>query len=385
MLSSGSLPSEAGTKMTLEEIARLAGVSRSTVSRVINEDPKVNAATRERVRQFIKAYDFHPNTAARALAGRRSRVIGLVIPQALNAIFADPYFPTLIQSCAAACDERGYYLMLSLVLQQSDDTFRWLIRARHMDGLIVASALTEDAFVTRLLDERFPFVLVGRRSDRTDITTIDVDNAHGAHLAAQHLAELGYARIATITGPLNMVAALDRRDGFLAGLQAIGVETPAAYIQEGDWSEWSGTQGMERLLCATPPPEAVFVASDSMALGALKAIRAAGLSVPEDIALVGFDDIPLAAAANPPLTTVHQPIAQLGHLAAATLIDLLEMPPAAAHGARAQHIVLPTELVVRASCGQALHCAATLRFPPSNVASEGGARHRLSIPTAVIG
>ena len=97
MLSNGSLPSEAGTKMTLEEIARLAGVSRSTVSRVINEDPKVNAATRERVRQFIKAYDFHPNTAARALAGRRSRVIGLVIPQALNTIFADPYFPTLIQ------------------------------------------------------------------------------------------------------------------------------------------------------------------------------------------------------------------------------------------------------------------------------------------------
>ncbi len=298
--------------MTLEEIARLAGVSRSTVSRVINDDPNVRAATREQVWQVIKANDFHPNTAARALAGRRSRVIGLVIPQALNAVFADPYFPTLIQGSAAACDDRGYYLMLSLVLQQSDDTFRWLIRARHMDGLIVASALTEDSFVARLLDEHFPFVLIGRKPEHTDITTIDADNAHGASMAAQHLAQLGYGRIATITGPLNMVAAIDRREGFLCGLQAVGIEVPAAYIQEGDWSEWSGTQAMERLLHATPPPEAVFVASDSMAIGALKAIRAAGLKVPEDIALVGFDDIPLAATAEPPLTTVHQPIDQLG-------------------------------------------------------------------------
>ena len=384
MLSNGSLPSEAGTKMTLEEIARLAGVSRSTVSRVINEDPKVNAATRERVRQFIKAYDFHPNTAARALAGRRSRVIGLVIPQALNTIFADPYFPTLIQGSAAACDDRGYYLMLSLVLRQSDDTFRWLIRTRHMDGLIVASALTDDSFVAGLLDEHFPFVLIGRKPERGDIITIDADNLHGASMAAQHLAQIGYARIATITGPTNMVAALDRREGFLCGLQAMGIETPAAYIQVGDWSEASGTQGMERLLRATPPPEAVFVASDGMAIGALKAIRAAGLKVPADIALMGFDDIPSAATTEPPLTTVHQPIEQLGHLAAATLIDLLETAPAAANGARAQHIVLPTELVIRRSCGQALRGAAEQRSAASNLSGEGGVKHRLSIPAALL-
>jgi LacI family transcriptional regulator len=348
--------------MTLEEVARLAGVSRSTVSRVINDDPNVRAATREWVCQVIKANDFHPNTAARALAGRRSRVIGLVIPQALNAIFADPYFPALIQGCAAACDERGYYLMLSLVLRQADNTFRLLIRTRHMDGLIVASALTEDSLVGRLLDERFPFVLIGRKSEHADITTIDADNAHGARLAAQHLVQIGYGRIATITGPLNMVAAIDRREGFLCGLQAMGIGVPAAYIQEGDWSEWSGTQAMERLLQAAPRPEAVFVASDSMAIGALKAIRAAGLKVPEDIALVGFDDIPLAATAEPPLTTVHQPIDRLGFLAASTLIDLLQRDRAKDDGG-AQHIVLPTELVVRASCGQALRFAAHPRSP----------------------
>ena len=114
-----------------------------------------------------------------------------MIPQALNAIFADPYFPMLIQGSAAACDERGYYLMLSLLLRQSDDTFRWLIRARHMDGLIVASALADDTFVTRLLDEHFPMVLVGRLPAHADITTVDVDNVHGASMAVLHLAKLG--------------------------------------------------------------------------------------------------------------------------------------------------------------------------------------------------
>lgn len=354
---------QAATKMTLEEIARLAGFSRSTVSRVINDDPNVKSDTRALVWQVIKAHDFHPNPAARALAGRRSRVIGLVIPQALNAIFADPYFPMLIQGCAAACDERGYYLMLSLVLRQSDDTFRWLIRARHMDGLIVASALTDDAFVDRLLDERFPLVLIGRGYNHPNIVAVDADNVHGASMAARHLAQMGYARIAIITGPANMVAAIDRRDGFLSTLHAMGIELPAKYIQDGDWSELSGMQAMERLLQQTPPPEAVFVASDSMAIGALKAIQAAGLRAPEDIALVGFDDIPLAAVVEPPLTTVHQPIDRLGFLAASTLIDLLETVPSMSDNGGAHHIVLPTELVVRASCGQALRRAISPRSP----------------------
>jgi len=358
-----SLSTQVEKKMTLEEVARLAGVSRSTVSRVINDDPNVSAETRGRVRQVIKAHDFHPNPAARALAGQRSQVIGLVIPQALTTIFADPYFPMLIQGSAAACDARGYFLMLSLVLRQSDDTFRWLLQSRRIDGVIVAAALMEDVLVTRLLDAHFPFVLIGREPERTALITIDADNVHGAGLAARHLVQMGYVRIATITGPLNMLAAVDRREGFLYTLRTMGIETPAEYIQMGDWSESSGKLAMQRLLRVSPPPEAVFVASDSMAIGALKAIRAAGLKVPDDIALVGFDDIPLAAAVEPPLTTIHQPIDQLGFLAASSLIDLLETAAIETGGNGARHIVLPTELVVRASCGHTLRCAAGAQSP----------------------
>lgn len=339
--------------MTLEEIARLAGCSRSTVSRVINHEPNVRAETRERVLRIIKEHDFQPNPAARALAGRRSRVIGLVIPQPLSTIFTDPYFSMLIQGCATACDERGYYLMLSLVLRQADDTYRWLIRSRHIDGLLIAPPLIDDPFVPHLLDRRLPLVMIGRIPGRTDIPTVNLDNIDGARLATQHLLKLGYTRIATITGAMNLVGALDRLEGYLDALRKAGIEPPGEYIQEGDWSEASGTRAMERLLQIVPRPEAVFAASDSMAIGAMKAIRAAGLRVPEDIAIVGFDDMPTAAMVDPPLTTVHHPIERIGFLAASMLIEQLELSSTQLDSS-VQHVVLPSRLVIRKSCGQEL-------------------------------
>jgi LacI family transcriptional regulator len=331
---------------TLEQIAALAGVSRSTVSRVVNQHPRVDPATRERVLQVIRDQDFHPNTAARTLAGRRSQIIGVVIPQALGSVFADPYFPMLIQGVSAACDERGYYLMVSFVQPQSADAFRRIVRAGHLDGLVVASALTEDAFVQRLEGEGFPFVLIGRPFGESSAISVDVDNERGAAMAVQHLARLGYDRIATITGPLNMVAAVDRREGFSTAMQQVGLEVHADYVQEGDWSEWSGERAMSVLLNLPLRPEAVFAASDNMAIGALKAIRRAGLRVPDDVALVGFDDISLASAVEPPLTTVRQPIHRLGYTAAAVLLDGLLRPDRMA-AKQGERIVLPTELVVR--------------------------------------
>lgn len=336
---------------TLEQIAKLAGVSRSTVSRVVNNQSNVDDATRARVWQVIREHDFHPNSAARALASRRSEIVGLIIPQALNAVFADPYFPTLIQGISAACDERDYYLMLSFVTQGSGETFRRIIRGGHLAGLIIASALAEDEFVARLDAEEFPYVLIGRSPHPTTALSVDADNVHGATLAVQHLVALGYTRLATITGPLGMTAAIDRRDGFIAAVRAASLDVPTAYVQEGDWSEPSGQRAMAALLQLATPPRAVFVASDAMAVGALKAIRAAGLRVPDDVALVGFDDVPLASAVEPPLTTVRQPIDRLGHLAASLLFDRLAAVTAGTAVAPAQHVVLPTELIVRASCG----------------------------------
>jgi LacI family transcriptional regulator len=319
---------------------------------VVNEHPSVDPKTRERVQRVIREQDYHPNSAARALARRRSQIVGLMIPQSMASVFADPYFPILIQGVSSACEERGYYMVLSFASTHSPVDLGRIVHDAQLDGLIVASALLEDAFVTRLVEENFPFVLIGRSVAHSNITTVDADNKQGVIMAVQHLAREGYTRIATITGPLSVVAGADRRDGYLAGLQICGLPSLPCYIQEGDWSEPSGATAMDALLRLPEPPDAVFVASDSMASGALKALRRAGLRCPHDMALIGFDDIPLAAALEPPLTTVRQPIFRLGHTAAGVLIDALLRAPDC-ETTLGQRIVLGTELVVRESCGQA--------------------------------
>jgi LacI family transcriptional regulator len=337
---------------TLEQIAALAGVSRSTVSRVVNDHPSVDPDTRERVLRVIREQDYHPNGAARALASRRSHIIGLVIPQAMGAVFSDPYFPILIQGVSAACEERDYYMLLSFPASETDTLTR-IVRGAHLDGLVVATSLMDNTQIGHLARSGTPFVLVGRSTYEGEVTTVDVDNVRGAAMAVQHLLRLGYREVATITGPLSLTSAVDRHDGYLAAMRAARVEPPDTFLQEGDWSEYSGGRAMETLLRLRRRPEAVFVASDSMAIGALKVIRSAGLRVPDDIALVGFDDIPLASSLEPPLTTVRQSIYRLGHTAASVLLDDLLRAPEGEHPlAQGQRILLATELIVRESCGQ---------------------------------
>jgi LacI family transcriptional regulator len=275
-----------------------------------------------------------------------------VIPQAMNAVFADPYFPILIQGVSTACEERDYYMLLSFPAAEAETLTR-IVRGAHLDGLVVATSLTDNSQIENLARSGTPFVLIGRSSYEGDVTTVDVDNVRGAAMATQHLLRMGYSAIATITGPLALTSAVDRRDGYLAAMRAARLDPPENYVQEGDYSEWSGGRAMETLLRLRNRPEAVFAASDSMAMGALKVIRAAGLRVPEDIALAGFDDIPFASAVEPPLTTVRQPIFRLGHTAAGVLLDdLLHAPEGERPLALGQRILLSTELVIRESCGQ---------------------------------
>lgn len=332
---------------TLEEVAKLAGVSRSTVSRVVNNHPNVRLEVRERVWKVIEEVDYQPNRAARSLASRRSQIIGLVIPQEIHAVFSDPYFPILTEGIARACNEHDYTMVLGLITPEMQDPYRRLVRGGLLDGVIVTSAVQDDPFVSRLLQDDFPFVLVGRTPQHEGVSYVDVDNISGARTAVQHLARLGYRRIATITGPLNTIAGQDRYAGYQRGLRSAGLAHNPDLVVEGEFSEISGDRGMRDLLALEMPPDAVFAASDMMAIGALKAMRAAGLRVPQDVALVGFDDIPLAALVDPPLTTVRQSISDLGYTAATLLFEELESEDSESP----QRMILPTELVVRSSCG----------------------------------
>lgn len=333
---------------TLEEVARLAGVSRSTVSRVINNHPHVRSETRERVWQAIHKSGYQPHAVARSLVTKRTQIIGMVIPEAVTTLFTDPFFPILVRGATNACNAHRYQLMLSLFAASADqqEMYQHFLRSGYLDGVIVASASVDDPLISDLLRDQVPFVSVGRHPNRR-VHSVDVDNVGGARMVVEHLIRLGYRRIATITGRSDMTAGQDRLEGYRQALEAHSIPVEQGLVVEGDFTESSGMVSMQRLLSASP--SAVFVASDMMAIGALKALRQAGRQVPQDIALVSFDDIPIASAIEPALTTVRQPIERMGSMAVEVLLSLVESSPE--EEAPVHRIVLPTELVIRTSCG----------------------------------
>jgi LacI family transcriptional regulator len=331
--------------MLIKEIAKLSGVSRSTVSRVINDDPNVKESTRTRVLEVIRKENYRPNPVARGLASGRTRIIGLILPTAQYSLFTDPYYPGLIQGITTACNAGGYSIMLWLTNpEQERSNFHHVAMDGLIDGLIIASYLIDDPILEKLIKSKIPFMLVGRHPSRANLNYIDVDNVNGAHEAVMHLLQLGRTRIATITGPNKMIAGIDRRKGYESALLERGLRPDPSLVVEGDFTESGGYTAMFRLIPHNP--DAVFIASDAMALGALRALNEAGKRVPEDVAVVGFDDIPSAAHMDPPLTTIRQNIYKLGQLAAGTLMQTLNNGKTPPHG-----LVLPTELVIRASSG----------------------------------
>ncbi len=329
---------------TLEEVAHLAGVSRSTVSRVINDHPNVRTETRERVWEAIRKSGYQPHAVARSLVTRRTQIICMVIPEAVTTLFTDPFFPILLRGATEACNEHGYQLMLSLFSSPAhrQEIYQRLVRNAYLDGVMVASVALNDPLISDLLRDEVPFMCVGRHPD-AQVHYVDVDNVGGALMAVEHLIRLGHRRIATITGRLDMTAGQDRLEGYHQAMEAHGIPLEDGLIAEGDFTESSGMVAVQRLLPAEP--SALFVASDTMAVGALKALRQAGREVPQDTALVSFDDIPVASATEPPLTTVRQPIRRMAALAVETLLDLIEHP-----GSGPRRIILPTQLVIRESC-----------------------------------
>jgi LacI family transcriptional regulator len=300
------------------------------------------------VMQVVKRVNYTPNAAARGLAAGRTHVLGLVIPMGVSTLFTDPYFPILIQGVSSACNAREYSVMLWLAEPEYERRqIRQIMYSGLVDGVIISSMLLRDSLVQALLEGDLPFMLVGRHPTDTRASYVDADNIGGAREAVTHLLRLGRTRVATITGPQNMTAGADRLTGYLAALRDRGLVSDPALIAEGDFSETGGYRAMQQLLACRP--DAVFAGSDIMAIGAMRALREAGLRVPEDVAAVGFDDLPQAAHSDPPLTTVRQPIYRLGTMTVDSLLDLIEYPDSPS-----RRIVLPTELVVRASCGSAL-------------------------------
>ena len=333
--------------LTLEDIARKAGVSRSTVSRVINDHPNVRTSVRKHVLEVIQSTGYHPNAAARTLASQRSWTIGLILPLSVSFFFTDPYYPHLTKGIAQACNQYDYTLAFFLVSSKEDEEKMFPRVSRHslLDGVIVQSGHHGDQdIIGQLVDVNMPLVVVGRPLRSDNVSYVDIDNVNAPYNAVTHLIRLGYQRIGTITGPEASAVGIDRKEGYRKALTERGRTIDEVLIIEGDFTEAGGYYAMQKMLPAKP--DAVFAASDIMAIGAMRAVRDAGLRIPENVAFVGFDDLPIATLSDKQLTTIRQPVVPFGAKAVEILIDLIENginPP--------RHIIMDTELVIRESCG----------------------------------
>ncbi|TFV51899.1 LacI family DNA-binding transcriptional regulator [Blastococcus sp. TF02A_35] len=330
---------------TLDEVAQLAGVSRATVSRVVNDSPRVSPEARLAVQAAVEALRYVPNRMARSLVTRRTDTIALVLSESNTQVFSDPFFASIVRGLSARLADTDLNLVLLAARgEREQEKIGRYVRQGHVDGVILMSLHSDDLLPDILTGTRLPLVLSGRPLDGRPIAYVDADNTGGAAAATGLLLSLGRRRVATVTGPQDMVAGLDRFAGYRAAVERSGRPVDPALVAAGDFTEAGGMRAMTELLERAPDLDAVFVASDPMAVGAVQALRAAGRRVPDDVAVVGFDDAAVAAACDPPLTTVAQPLGEMTTLMVELLLDQIE------HGERSVETrVCDTALVRRAS------------------------------------
>jgi LacI family transcriptional regulator len=325
---------------TLDDLAELSGVSRATVSRVINGG-SVSPETRQKVLDVLETTTYRPNLAARNLASGKSGVVGVVMHVAAQLTFSDNYFAGLLTGICDSLTESAAGMMLWLGNRTKEETLDQILSMGMLDGIIVTADTIDDPLVDGLRSSGVPSVLIGHRRADNDASYIDIDNEAAAEAIVDHLIGLGRKRIAHITGRRDSVSGRDRKTGYRRALRRANLPTDGLII-EGDYTAEGGYKAATKLIEAKV--DAIFCASDNTAVGALDAIRNAGLRVPEDIALAGFDDLAFASELAPPLTTMRQDIQGIGQEAARNLLTLLDRPE---DGPR--RVLLPTELVIRQS------------------------------------
>ncbi|HYO17867.1 MAG TPA: LacI family DNA-binding transcriptional regulator [Dermatophilaceae bacterium] len=338
----------------LEHVAARAGVSRATVSRVVNGQATVAEDLRARVQKAVDELGYVPNQAARALMTRRSDAVALLASEPAARVFGDPFFSGIIRGVSIETNRAGLQLVL-LMAQDFEDLERVkrFLKASPVDGVMLISGHDGDGLPEELARLGIPHVIGGRPPLRpADEAYVDNENVAGAEVATRHLTSLGRIRIGTVTGPLDMSAGVDRLDGYR---NVLGPDFRDELVEEGDFTQRGGEAAMERLLNRAPDLDAVFAASDLMALGALAALRRAGRRVPEDVALVGFDDNEFAMTSDPPLTTIRQDPMVQGRAMVRLYLALhrpdIEVAPEEGipDVTGVDHVILPVSLVVRES------------------------------------
>ena len=329
---------------TLEEVAARAGVGRGTVSRAINGSPQVSEQARKAVLTAIDELGYVPNRAARSLVTRRTDTVALVISESEERFFAEPFFAGVVRGVSTALAASPRQLVLAMAQSGGErERLQHYLTGQHVDGVLLLSLHGDDPLPERLAANGLPVVVGGRHSGAETTCWVDMDNVGGGTQATSHLIESGRNRIATITGPSDMTAGASRLRGYRQALAAADLPEDENLVVAGDFSELSGYDAMGTLLKRVPDLDAVFAASDLMASGALRRLREAGRTVPDDVAVVGFDDSPISRHTTPLLTTVHQPVELMGRTMAELLVARIEGRDVDLQ------VTLATHLVVRAS------------------------------------
>jgi len=335
-------------RVTTHDIAREAGVSRTTVSHVLNSQPGINLSpkTTERVLATARKLGYVPNSAAQMLVTGRSRCIGLVFPRA-DLLAVDAFIPIMIYGLNEVCRDRGYRLVMEAIKEPlGDDAYSDLAKSKRVDSLIVVNPRKDDIALQKVIKSKFP-VLIAGTAERPGENAISTQEGQASCQITRHLISLGHRRIAHIGhASLDYVAVCARLEGYRVALETANLPFNQALVAQGDFTFESGYCAMKQILTLNARPTALFAGNDTIAIGAMLAVRAAGLSIPRDFAVVGYDDIPSAAYACPPLTTVRTHAYEHGKLFAEAAIRLMNKEEIGS-----QQNALPLDLIIRESCG----------------------------------
>ncbi len=328
---------------TIHDVAREAGVSASTVSRVLNGTAPVNEEKRRRVLHAVEKLNYRPNALARGLKKKRTYTIGLIVPDITN-----PFFAEVAKGVEDASRDYGYTVILcnSENDPARERTYLNVLGEKQVDGVIFVTAGSNEVNRSTPLESPIPLVMLDREIPGIHADSVLVDNKRGAYEAARHLLTLGHKRIGIITGPLPLSTAVERWEGYRKAMREAGVPVDPRLVKNGGFTFEGGYAAMQEILGEGDPPSALLASSDIMALGAMKAIEECGFRIPEDVAVVGFDDIMVASLVKPALTTVAQPKRQMGQLAVEMIVERLERGRK-----RVRRVLLAPRLVIRESCG----------------------------------
>lgn len=331
----------------IKDVAKLAGVSPSTVSRVIADSSRISMPTKLKVQKAMEELDYVPNASASSLARSITKTIGFSISRPADLAFANPFFSEVIRGISSAAHRKDYTILLSMSTTPEEELLNCLklVKGRRVDGLILSTSRIKDELISTLTEEKFPFVVIGRSSDRSAFS-VNNDNVYGAHIAASHLIENGFSKIAFLSGPNDLVVSQDRLNGYRQALMEHNIPYDADCVIETNFTDQSGYQAMDILTSRGQKCDAVVAADDMIALGVLRYAKDKGLKVPHDLALIGFNDDPVVSFTHPAISSVKISTYELGLEATWLLLDVLKEPDRT-NGKK--QIVLPCELIVRES------------------------------------